>query len=113
MCLDIVDERLAVAKELGALATINAAGADTNERIRAAAGQRGIDVSIDCSGAESALTSAIRCTRSGGVVLMVGLGKPDMTLPITEAAIREVDLRGIFRCAFVCVFCLFILYYYY
>ncbi|KAF4660387.1 hypothetical protein FOL47_007180 [Perkinsus chesapeaki] len=55
------------------------------------------DCSIDCSGAESAVQSAIKSTKSGGVVCLVGMGTPDMTLPILNAAIREVDIKGVFR----------------
>ncbi|RCN49263.1 hypothetical protein ANCCAN_04678 [Ancylostoma caninum] len=57
------------------------------------------DVTIECTGAQSSLESAILTTRSGGVIVMVGLGGPRAVLPIIDSALREVDIRGVFRYA--------------
>ncbi|KHJ92132.1 GroES-like protein [Oesophagostomum dentatum] len=57
------------------------------------------EVTIECTGAQPCLESAILATRPGGVLVMVGLGAPRIELPIVEAALREIDIRGVFRYA--------------
>jgi L-iditol 2-dehydrogenase len=93
--VDIKEDRLQIAKTLGATAVINAKS-NVAEELKA---YGPIDVSIECSGAEPAIKTAIRNTKSGGVVVLVGLGPSEITIPLVDAAIREVDIRGVFRYA--------------
>lgn len=37
-----------------------------------------------------------QATRSGGSVALVGVGPSDITLPVLDAAVREIDIRGVF-----------------
>ncbi|KAF5013575.1 hypothetical protein FDECE_435 [Fusarium decemcellulare] len=48
---------------------------------------------FECSGVESC------ATRGGGKVMLVGMGTPIQTLPLSAAALREVDLVGVWRYA--------------
>mmetsp|Transcript_1856 Transcript_1856/g.6620 ORF Transcript_1856/g.6620 Transcript_1856/m.6620 type:complete len:348 (-) Transcript_1856:70-1113(-) len=96
---DINAHRLSVAEKMGADLTHDAsAGVELRERIRSGEVPEP-DVTIECCGAPSAITTAIRCTASGGVVVLVGLGPSTVNIPIVDAATREVDIRGIFRYA--------------
>ncbi|KHJ88580.1 hypothetical protein OESDEN_11624 [Oesophagostomum dentatum] len=57
------------------------------------------EITIECTGAQSCLESGILTTRPGGVMVLVGLGEPATEIPIIEAALREIDIRGVFRYA--------------
>eukprot|EP01116_Phalansterium_solitarium_P020548 TRINITY_DN6105_c0_g1_i1.p1 TRINITY_DN6105_c0_g1~~TRINITY_DN6105_c0_g1_i1.p1 ORF type:complete len:351 (-),score=110.91 TRINITY_DN6105_c0_g1_i1:131-1183(-) len=97
VAVDMQQNRLDIAKKLGANATFLATQDIAAEIARGGFGP--IDITIECSGAEPAIRSAIRTTKSGGVVVLVGLGPSEIKLPIVDAAVREVDIRGIFRYA--------------
>nr|AFK35907.1 unknown [Medicago truncatula] len=43
------------------------------------------------------MTTALTATQPGGKVCLVGMGHSEMTVPLTPAAAREVDVVGIFR----------------
>ncbi|MCJ1288542.1 hypothetical protein MMC34_000070 [Xylographa carneopallida] len=58
-----------------------------------------VDVVFECTGVESCVQAAIYITKPGGRVMLVGMGNPIQTLPLSAAALREVDLCGVFRYA--------------
>jgi len=98
---DVMENRLEVAKSLGAdhvyKVGIGANAEDMAADVRRMLGGDGSHVTIECSGVEASIRFGIFSTRSGGCLVLVGLGKPEVTLPIVNAATREVDIRGIFR----------------
>ncbi|XP_035698613.1 sorbitol dehydrogenase-like [Branchiostoma floridae] len=57
------------------------------------------DVTIECSGAETSIHAGIYATEPGGVLMIVGLGRPMATIPLLDAALKEVDIRGNLRYA--------------
>jgi L-iditol 2-dehydrogenase len=59
----------------------------------------GFDVTFECTGKEACMHTALYATRPGGKVVMVGMGTPIQTLPMSVAHLREVDILGIFRYA--------------
>jgi len=98
---DISSNRLQMAEKLGADAVVLVKTKDAQQVAYQAEAALGCKptVTIECSGAEPSLQTAIYATRSGGTVVLVGLGAPMASLPIVNAATREVDIRGIFRYA--------------
>eukprot|EP00800_Vazella_pourtalesii_P010915 TRINITY_DN2650_c0_g1_i2.p1 TRINITY_DN2650_c0_g1~~TRINITY_DN2650_c0_g1_i2.p1 ORF type:complete len:370 (+),score=76.17 TRINITY_DN2650_c0_g1_i2:49-1110(+) len=55
------------------------------------------DISIDCVAFPPTISTAIYATKSGGTCVLVGLGPPTSEIPIVNACVREVDIRGVFR----------------
>nr|QBH74072.1 alcohol dehydrogenase [Isotomurus palustris] len=100
---DLAANRLAVAKELGAdevlTVEMSSDAAELAKQVKAKLGGEMPNVTIECSGAESMIKLAILATRSGGCVVLVGLGPAEVTIPVVNAAVREVDIRGVFRYA--------------
>uniref|UniRef100_A0A1L8E4L6 Sorbitol dehydrogenase n=1 Tax=Nyssomyia neivai TaxID=330878 RepID=A0A1L8E4L6_9DIPT len=97
---DLLPQRLSVAKELGADLTYliekNATEEDNVRKIHELFGSQP-DKAIDCSGAQATARLGMLATRSGGCVVIVGHGNPEVTLPLVNACTREVDIRGVFR----------------
>ncbi|EPE05875.1 sorbitol dehydrogenase [Ophiostoma piceae UAMH 11346] len=58
-----------------------------------------VDIVFECTGVPSCVQAAIYATRAGGKVMLIGMGTPVQTLPLSAAALREVDICGVFRYA--------------
>ena len=57
------------------------------------------DSFVDASGAASAVRSGILLVRPGGRVVLVGMGLPELELPVTAIQNRELWVTGVFRYA--------------
>jgi L-iditol 2-dehydrogenase len=58
-----------------------------------------VDVYIDASGAPAAVRSGIRAVRSGGRVVLVGMGADEIPLPVSVIQNKELIVTGVFRYA--------------
>ena len=94
---DVRPHRLEVAKKMGATHTFDARE-DAEAVVKATTNGRGVDLAIECAGAEAAFVSCLKATKSGGTIVVVGLGD-DSTyqVPMVELATKELDIKGIFR----------------
>lgn len=100
MITDLLDDRLATAKKLGADFTLKVEiGSDEEAALKQIRTLMGAppNVAIDCSGAEATNRLAVLSARSGGVVVIVGNGPLNVSIPLVNATNREVDIRGVFR----------------
>ncbi|CAK9824917.1 Sorbitol dehydrogenase [Anthophora retusa] len=99
---DLTQSRLNLAKKLGADSTYLPRKEDSEaEHVRKVHELFGEepDRTIDACGAQSMIRLAILATRSGGVAVLVGMGAPEVKIPLINALVREVDIRGVFRYA--------------
>ncbi|KAK5732980.1 hypothetical protein LTR17_010113 [Elasticomyces elasticus] len=81
-----IDESLAIAKETaGEIGKVDGVGE--------------VDTVFECTGVPSCVQAAIYAARAGGRLMLVGMGHPIQTLPLGAAALREVDIVGVFRYA--------------
>ncbi|KAK8198604.1 hypothetical protein M8818_006471 [Zalaria obscura] len=85
------DENLAIAKE-----TASSIG-EVSDRESQAVGE--VDVVFECTGVPACVQAGIYATKPGGRVMLIGMGVPVQTLALSAAALREVDLVGVFRYA--------------
>ncbi|TFK75799.1 xylitol dehydrogenase [Pluteus cervinus] len=60
-------------------------------------GEKSIDLVIDASGAEVSIQTALYVARSGGTVVQVGMGNPDVTLNIAQIVVKQLVYKGSFR----------------
>ncbi|KAK7484535.1 hypothetical protein BaRGS_00024167 [Batillaria attramentaria] len=57
------------------------------------------DVSMECTGADSAISVAIFATKPAGCILLAGIGRPEVQIPLLTAANKEVDIKSMFMLA--------------
>jgi L-iditol 2-dehydrogenase len=51
----------------------------------------------DCTGVPACVQAGIYAAAPGSVLVQIGMGNPIQTLPVGAAALREVDIIGVFR----------------
>ena len=76
LALDVSDDKLALARELGAAQTFNVTAADVHKQVRKLGGAH---VAVVTSAAKAAYDLALRCLRPGGTLAVVGLPPEPLT----------------------------------
>jgi len=99
--VDIVDSKLAFAKDFAATHTYKSQRVSAEENaknIKELVGlPGGVDVVIDASGAEPSIQTSLHTVRMGGTYVQGGMGKSDITFPIMAMCLKEVTAKGSFR----------------
>ena len=95
VAVDINDDKLRLARQLGAHQTFNANLETCAEKIRAATGG-GVHFAFETAGVPSALDLAYRITRRGGTTVAAGMPGPDasITLSHLSLAAEERTIKG-------------------
>lgn len=96
--VDIMEKRLQKALELGADGVINAGQADAVEEVRKLTDGKGCDLVIETAGTQATTVQAIRMTKKGAAIVLVGYSKSgEMTLPMSHALDKELTFKTVFR----------------
>ena len=101
---DINQSKLDVARELVGCGTfvpdIASSPEDEAARFKKAMHvEEGVDVVLECTGVEPSVRTGIFASAAGGVVVLVGLGRPDLSIPVLHMAAREIVLKSAWRYA--------------
>ena len=86
IAIDLDEDKLAMAKSLGASAGINAADEDCVSQVKALT-NGGVDCAIEMAGSEKALELAYQLTRRGGTTVTGGLAHPDRKVSIQQVSL--------------------------
>lgn len=92
--LDLVQERLDFAKELGIEYVINSGSEDPTARIREITGGTMAQQVMECSGANAAIRSTLDYVSHAGRITLTGWPKTETPLPTDLITRKEVDIRG-------------------
>jgi len=92
--MDVVNERLNFAKDLGIKYTINAKDVDAIDQIKEITKGRMAEVVIEASGSNIAIRNAIDYVSFAGRIGLTGWPKKETSLPTDLFTKKELDIRG-------------------
>lgn len=94
IAIDLDDDRLKLARTLGADVTFNARTEHLAEAVAGLTAGRGADVALEAVGATAPIQTAIQVLRRGGALTLVGNLAPRIDLPLQQVVTRELSLYG-------------------
>lgn len=93
---DIVDEKLEIAKIMGADIVVNSKNQDLVAFVHSQTDGIGVDATIDITGNKYAVVTGLKAVRKGGIFVSVGLPDGEVSINLTEDIIyREVVYTGV------------------
>jgi threonine dehydrogenase-like Zn-dependent dehydrogenase len=94
IAVDIADDRLNLARTMGAEVALNAASGNVAQQVRDVTDSEGADAVFEVVGGTETLQTAIDAVRKGGNVTLVGNVSPTVELPLQAVVTRELTLYG-------------------
>ena len=92
--IDLVDERLDEAKQLGVEYTINSGKENVAEKVFEFTNGRMAELVMECSGSNSAVRSTLDLVANAGRITLTGWPKNETSIPTDVITKKEVDIRG-------------------
>lgn len=95
VAIDLAEDKLGFARQLGATDTFNASSPTCIDDVRAATGG-GVEYAFELAGSVKALELAYKITRRGGTTVTAGLPPPDraLAIPAVQLVAEERTLKG-------------------
>ena len=94
IAIDLSEEKLTIANQVGATHTINPEKNNAQEEILKLTSHRGADVAFEAVGISSSLQQAISGVRRGGSVTLVGNVTPVTEFPMQYVVTRQIRIQG-------------------
>ncbi|OJX70225.1 MAG: alcohol dehydrogenase [Micrococcales bacterium 73-13] len=96
IAVDVADDKLELARQLGATHVVNSRETDPVAAVRELTGGRGVDVAFEALGAATTVESAIAMVDDGGAVVLVGIAPAGVTagLNIAHVVRRKIRILG-------------------
>ncbi len=94
IAVDLADNRLALARELGATDTLRSDLMEVPAEVARLTGENGADVALEVVGVSATLNLAIASVRRGGSVVLVGNLAAKTDFPLQAVVTRELTLHG-------------------
>jgi len=94
IAVDIDDDKLVLAKKLGADFGLNPKKDNIRKEVEALTGGRGADVAFEVVGIAETVNTAIASVRKGATVTLVGNLSPAVELPLQAVVTQQLRLQG-------------------
>ena len=94
ICADIDDEKLKIAKELGATDVINTKESDASQKIMSICNEKGVDSIVDFVNAPPTVKLDLSVVRKRGNIILVGLFGGSVDLPLVSVPLKAITIQG-------------------
>jgi L-iditol 2-dehydrogenase len=94
VAVDVEDDKLQLAREMGADAGFNPNSDDFRTQVERCTGGRGADLAFEAVGIPAAVQSAIGLVRRGATVTLVGNLARTAEIPLQEVVTKQIRLQG-------------------
>ena len=91
---DRKNDKLALARAMGATDTVNSAEEDVPEFCRSLTDGEGVDLVFDAVGAENTVNAGILSLRKGGTLVAIGNLTKEISIPLQYCITRQLRLQG-------------------
>jgi len=94
IAIDLADDKLELARKLGADHLLNPGKHDVKKEVLALTAQRGADVAFEVVGISETVATAIDTVRKGATVTLVGNLSPHADIPLQKVVTQQIRLQG-------------------